>query len=187
MVKKLTIFYKEDVTINFKAKILLIFFLLIGTIFSMESTEDVTYFKPEYRLVAGIFTTHTNDNDLYNNNINLIGLEYRPQKDFGINLGYFKNSFYNDSYILSAGKYFRPSKKFEDFYFSLGLGVVKGYEKVNYIYRDGEVVKKAKFNTNIGEDFIIGGSVGTGYDITDYLSINIFYVGAFVSAVTLKL
>lgn len=150
----------------------------------MEPTEE---FKPEYRLVAGLFTVHSNDNDLYNNNINLVGLEYRPTKDFGVNLGYFKNSFYNDSYILSAGKYFYPSKKIEDFYFTLGLGVVKGYEKYNYIYQDGEVVKKAKFNTHITKDYIVGGSIGTGYDLTDYLSFNILYVGAFVSTVTIKL
>lgn len=150
----------------------------------MEPTEE---FKPEYRLVAGLFTVHSNDNDLYNNNINLVGLEYRPTKDFGVNLGYFKNSFYNDSYILSGGKYFYPSKKIEDFYFTLGLGVVKGYEKYNYIYRDGEVVKKAKFNTHITKDYIVGGSIGTGYDLTDYLSFNILYVGAFVSTVTIKL
>lgn len=195
-------------TINFKANILLIFFLTLTTLFSKEITsipeqpvkameameamteeteiETVT-FQPELRLVASVYTTHTNDNDIYNNNTNLIGLEYRPLKDFGISFGHFKNSFDNDSYVLSAGKYLRPSKKFEDFYFTLGVGVVKGYDKVNYIYHNGEVIKKSKFNTNIGGDFIIGANVGVGYDITDYLSINVSYVGAFVSVVTLKI
>lgn len=118
-----------------------------------------------------------------------MGLEYRPAKDFGISLAYFKNSFYNDSYLLAAGKYLRPFEKFDDFYFSLGVGVVKGYDKVNYIYdqEKHEVVKKSKFDTNIGGDFIVGANVGVGYDITDYLAVNVSYVGAFISTITLKI
>ncbi|MGL5544617.1 hypothetical protein [Cetobacterium sp.] len=151
------------------------------------SNEKV--FKPELRLIGSIYTTHTNDNDIYNNDTNLIGFEYRPIEDFGISFGYFKNSFDNDSYVLAAGKYLRPFKSFNDFYLSLGVGVVKGYEKENYIYDNetGEVIKKSKFNTNIGGDYIIGANVGVGYDITDYLSFNVSYVGAFISTISLKL
>lgn len=158
-----------------------------ATIIELSSNEKV--FKPELRLVGSIYTTHTNDNDIYNNDTNLIGFEYRPIEDFGISFGYFKNSFDNDSYVLSAGKYLRPSERFDDFYFTLGIGVVKGYEKENYIYDNetGEIIKKSKFNTNIGGDFIIGANVGIGYDITDYLAFNISYVGAFVSTISLKL
>lgn len=203
-VKIITKYIRKVFRIKFKAKILIAFFLLVGSIFSKEIAsipekamvdeaikEEIIIeqkkFKPELRVVTSIYTTHTNDNDIYNNNTNLMGIEYRPLKDFGINLGYFKNSFNNDSYVLSAGKYLRPSEKLEDFYFTMGVGIVKGYKKVNYIYHNDEVIKKSKFNTNIGGDFIIGASVGLGYDITDYFSINVSYVGAFVSAITLKL
>lgn len=180
------------------------FLFLVGSIFSKEITispkevleEEIVVeeiipekenYKPELRLVGSIYTIHTNDNDIYNNNTNLIGLEYRPLKDFGVSIGYFKNSFDNDSYLLSVGKYLRPSERFNDFYFTLGVGIVKGYEKENYIYQDGEIVKKSKFNTNIGGDYIIGANLGFGYDITDYFSINVSYVGAFVSTISLKL
>ncbi|MGL4654225.1 hypothetical protein [Cetobacterium sp.] len=158
-----------------------------ATIVEFQSNEKV--FKPELRLIGSIYTTHTNDNDIYNNDTNLIGFEYRPIEDFGISFGYFKNSFDNDSYVLAAGKYLRPFKSLNDFYLSLGVGVVKGYEKENYIYDNetGEVIKKSKFNTNIGGDYIIGANVGVGYDITDYLSFNVSYVGAFISTISLKL
>lgn len=190
--------------IKFNAKFLLTFLFLAGNLFSKEITtapkeilEDEVVldeivlekeiYKPELRLVGSVYTVHTNDNDIYNNNTNLIGLEYRPIKDFGISVGYFKNSFDNDSYLLSVGKYLRPSERFNDFYFTLGVGVVKGYKKENYIYQDGEIIKKSKFNTNIGGDYIIGANLGFGYDITDYFSLNVSYVGAFVSTVTLKI
>ena len=116
-------------------------------------------------------------------------MEYRPLEDFGISIGHFKNSFYNDSYVLAAAKYLRPSERFNDFYFTLGVGIVKGYDKVNYIYDHdkNEVIKKSKFDTNIGGDFIIGANVGLGYDITDYLSVNVSYVGAFISTISLKI
>ena len=165
--------------------------------FTLESSDEATIvelsnekvFKPELRLIGSIYTTHTNDNDIYNNDTNLIGFEYRPIEDFGISFGYFKNSFDNDSYVLAAGKYLRPFQSLNDFYFTIGVGVVKGYEKENYIYDNetGEVIKKSKFNTNIGGDYIIGANVGLGYDITDYLSFNVSYVGAFVSTISLKL
>lgn len=186
--------------INFKAKFLLMFLFLVSSIFSKEINSapkevlkeemfvpEPESSKPELRLIGSIYTVHTNDNDIYNNNTNLIGLEYRPIKDFGISVGYFKNSFDNDSYLLSVGKYLRPSERFNDFYFTLGVGIVKGYRKENYIYQDGEIVKRSKFNTNVGGDYIIGANLGLGYDITDYFSINVSYVGAFVSTVTLKL
>ncbi|MGL5903960.1 MAG: hypothetical protein ACRCZO_14865 [Cetobacterium sp.] len=150
-------------------------------------TDDV--YKPQLRLLGSFYTVHASNNDIYNNNTNLIGLEYRPVKDFGISFGYFKNSFDNDSYVLAAGKYLRPFEKLDKFYLSMGVGVVKGYEKENYIYDNetGEVIKKSKFNTNIGGDYIIGANLGVGYDITDYLSLNVSYVGAFISTVSLKL
>lgn len=36
-----------------------------------------------------------------------------------------------------------------------------------------KLLKKSKFDTNIGGDFIIGGNIGVGYDITNYLSVNV--------------
>lgn len=162
------------------------FFFITSFCFA-EDTAEV--FKPEFRVIGSIYTRHTNDNDIYNNNTNLVGLEYRPLKDFGINAGYFKNSFDNDSYLISAGKYLRPFEKADDFYITLGVGIVKGYDKENYIYDNdtGEVIKKSKFNTNIFEDYIVGANIGIGYDITDYLAVNISYVGAFISTFSLKL
>ncbi|MGL5743778.1 MAG: hypothetical protein ACRCXX_01365, partial [Cetobacterium sp.] len=61
----------------------------------MESSDEATIvelsnekvFKPELRLIGSIYTTHTNDNDIYNNDTNLIGFEYRPIEDFGISFG----------------------------------------------------------------------------------------------------
>lgn len=161
------------------------------TINQFEATDQFkdTKYKPELRLVGSLFTRHVTDNDIYNNNSKLIGLEYRPIKDLGVSFAYFDNSFYNDSYALTVIKYFRPFNSFEQFYIAVGAGVVKGYEKVNYIYNDdkSEVLKKAKFNTNITDDYIYGASIGIGYDITDYLSVNVSYVGAFVSLITLKI
>ncbi|MGL5356517.1 MAG: hypothetical protein ACRDAQ_08250 [Cetobacterium sp.] len=159
------------------------------TVYDMIPVEDVEIVKPELRLIGSFHTYHLNDNDIYNNNTNLIGLEYRPIKDVGVSFGYFKNSFDNDSYVLAVGKYFRPINRLENFYLTMGVGVVKGYERENYIYDSstGEVLKKSKFNTNIGSDYIVGANVGIGYDITNYLSLNVSYVGAFISSVSLKL
>lgn len=158
-------------------------------IFSSFAFSDEKIFKPELRLIGSIYTAHSSDNDIYNNKTDLLALEYRPIEDLGVYFGYFKNSFYNDSYILGVGKYLRPFESLNNFYFSLGMGIVKGYEKVNYIY-DNEtkkIIKKSKFDTNIGGDFIVGGNIGLGYDIADYLSANVSYVGAFVFTINLKL
>ncbi|MGL5988378.1 hypothetical protein [Cetobacterium sp.] len=210
--KKLT-FYSVlgGISINIFKRILATFLVLGAAAFSKEitnkaitSTEEINITevvedtinienevisKPELRLIGSFYTVHMNDNDVYNNNTNLIGFEYRPIKDVGVSLGYFKNSFDNDSYVLAVAKYFRPINKLNNFYLNLGVGVVKGYRRENYIYDSstGEVLKKSKFNTNIGSDYIVGANVGLGYDITDYLSLNVSYVGAFVSAVSLKL
>jgi len=199
-VKKITTFVLGGIRIKFVTKLMTTLCVLGSLTFGKEintlaapleakEVSEVKIFKPELRLIGSIYTTHTNDNDIYNNDTNLIGFEYRPLEDFGISFGYFKNSFDNDSYVLAAGKYLRPFEKLNDFYFTLGVGVVKGYEKENYIYDNetGEVIKKSKFNTNIGGDYIIGANVGVGYDITDYLSLNVSYVGAFVSTISLKL
>lgn len=165
-------------------KIYIVFF-----IFSSFTFSDEKIFNPELRLIGSIYTAHLSNNDIYNNKTDLLALEYRPVEDFGVYFGHFKNSFYNDSYVLGAGKYLRPFENFNNFYFTLGIGVVKGYDKVNYIYdnESKKVVKKSKFDTNIGGDFIIGGNIGIGYDITNYLSVNISYVGAFVSTINIKL
>nr|WP_307776230.1 hypothetical protein [uncultured Cetobacterium sp.] len=171
-------------------KILLVVFLILGIrSFSEEIQDNRSQFKGEYRLIGSFFTRHASNNDVYNNDTNLIGFEYRPIKDVGISFGYFENSFYNDSYLLSVGKYFRPIESNQNFYFTLGAGVVKGYEKINVIQdkNTGEVLKKSKFDTNIGKDYIIAGSVGMGYDITERISVNVMYVGAFVGVLTLKL
>ena len=165
-------------------KVFGIFFIVSTFIFSGENT-----FNYELRLIGSIYTAHISDNDVYNNKTNLLALEYRPIQDFGVYFGHFKNSFYHDSYVLGVGKYLRPFESFNNFYFLLGVGMVKGYDKVNYIYdcESSKVIKKSKFDTNIGGDFIIGGNIGIGYDITKYLSINFSYVGAFVSTINLKL
>lgn len=164
---------------------ILIFFLIFNSyVFSNEKIPS-----SQLRLIGSIYTAHPSSNDVYNSKTNLLALEYRPVENFGVYLGHFKNSFYNDSYVLGVGKYLRPFKDLDNFYFTVGAGIVKGYEKVNYIYdkETKKVIKKSKFNTNIGGDFIVGGSVGIGYDITDYLSVDISYVGAFISTVSLKL
>lgn len=164
-------------------KIYIIFFIVN---FFTSANEKI--FIPELRLIGSIYTTHISDNSIYNNETNLLALEYKPVKDFGIYLGHFKNSFYNNSYVLGAGKYFRPFKNLNDFYFVFGVGIVKGYNKINYIHNnENEVIKKSKFDTNIGSDFIIGGNIGLGYDITNSISINVSYVGAFISTINLKL
>ena len=164
-------------------KLYIVFFIVNSFAFSDE------IFNPELRLMGSIYTAHVSDNDIYNNKTDLLALEYRPIEDFGVYFGHFKNSFYNDSYVLGAGKYLRPFESFDNFYFTLGVGIVKGYDKVNYIYdnESKKVVKKSKFDTNIGGDFIIGGNIGVGYDITNYLSVNVSYVGAFISTINLKL
>lgn len=163
------------------------FYIAFFIISSFAFSDEI--FNPELRLMGSIYTAHVSDNDIYNNKTDLLALEYRPIEDFGVYFGHFKNSFYNDSYVLGAGKYLRPFESFNNFYFTLGVGIVKGYDKVNYIYdnESKKVVKKSKFDTNIGGDFIIGGNIGVGYDITNYLSVNVSYVGAFVSTINLKL
>ena len=163
------------------------FYIVFFIISSFSFSDEI--FNPELRLMGSIYTAHVSDNDIYNNKTDLLALEYRPIEDFGVYFGHFKNSFYNDSYVLGAGKYLRPFESFNNFYFTLGVGIVKGYDKVNYIYdnESKKVVKKSKFDTNIGGDFIIGGNIGVGYDITNYLSVNVSYVGAFVSTINLKL
>lgn len=165
-----------------KALIFLIFF-------NSYAFSSQKFFNPELRLISSIYTQHTSNNNIYNNKTDLLALEYRPFEDFGIYLGHFNNSFYNDSYVLGAGKYLRPFQNFKNFYFTVGVGIVKGYDKVNYIYdhENKKIIKKSKFDTNIGSDFIIGASMGVGYDISDYISVNISYVGAFISSINLKL
>lgn len=165
-------------------KILSMFIILTSFAFSEEKI-----YKPELRALGSIYTTHTSANSVYNNDTKLVGFEYRPIEDFGVYFGRFKNSFYNESYVLAVGKYIRPFENKSSFYFTLGAGFVKGYEKYNYIYDSDtkEILKKSKFATNIGKDYIVGANVGIGYDITDYLSVNISYVGAFVSTFNIKL
>lgn len=165
-------------------KILLFFSLLNSLVFSQEKI-----FNSEFRLIGSIYTRHSSDNDVYNNKTDLIALEYQPIKNLGIYFGHFKNSFYNDSYVIGVGKYLRPFENFNNFYFSLGLGLVKGYDKVSLIYDSNtkDIIKKSKFDTHIGGDFIVGGNVGIGYDLTDYISINMSYVGAFISTINIKL
>lgn len=106
--------------------------------------SDERIFNPELRSIRSIYRVHISDNDIYDNKTDLLALEYRPVKNFRVYFGYFKNSFYNDSYVLGTGKYLRLFESFNNFYFTLGVGIVKGYNKVNYIYdhESDKVVKK---------------------------------------------
>ena len=50
-----------------------------------------------------------------------------------------------------------------------------------------KLLKKSKFDTNIGVDFIIDSNIGVGYEIANYLLINMSYVIIFVLTTNLKL
>lgn len=163
-----------------------LFFFIFSLTFSNLKKENL---KPEYRVIGSFFTKHISGDDIYNNNTHLIGVEYRAKKDRSISMGYFKNSFNHNSYFIAVGKYFTPFHFVPKFYLNTGIGVVKGYNKINYIYdkNTGKVLKKSKFNTHIGGDYILGGSIGLNYDITNYLTVNISYVGAFIGMLSLKI
>lgn len=164
-------------------KLLFLFYFINCSAFTIEPTIS------EYRLVKSIFTKHSSNNDRYNNNTNFIGIEYKTQKDRKIGLGYFKNSFNDNSYFLGVGKEIVPFSFVPNFQCSVGIGIVKGYKKINYIYdkKTGEVLKKSKFNTNIGNDYIIGGSIGIRYNVTKYIDVSMEYVGAFIGFISIKI
>ena len=148
-----------------------------------EKNTDPTH---KYRLVTTLFTRHPTDNDIYNNNTNLIAGEYFIREDFGIGAGYFENSFYNDSYIVTANKYFFP---FETRRFTLGVGagIIKGYEKKNEIKNsEGEVIKTSKMATNFGGDYMLGGALSAEYWVTENIGLGFMYVGAYVGTVSVR-
>lgn len=142
--------------------------------------------KHKYRLVTTLFTRHPSNNDVYNNNTKLIAGEYFIREDFGIGAGYFENSFYNDSYIVTANKYFfpLPTKRFT---LGIGAGIIKGYEKNNEIKNSkGEVVKSSKMPTNFGGDYMVGGALTAEYWVTDNIGLGLMYVGAYVGTISIR-
>lgn len=148
-----------------------------------KESKDINSFK----FVTSLWTAHINDNDIYNNKTNLLALEYGNQK-YSISGGYFKNSFYKDSYAISLNRYFRPFSE-KRIYFITSVGLVKGYYEYNYIIDSstGKVLKKARIPTHIKDDFMIGGNIGLGYKITDDISISLLYLGAFTSFLSIRL
>ncbi|BAN48184.1 hypothetical protein [Metapseudomonas resinovorans] len=76
-------------------------------------------------LQTSAYTTHFNHDPDHNNHQELIGLEYTTRNDLIIGGATFKNSFYQRSQYVYAGKRFN----FEDtpFYFKISAGALQGY------------------------------------------------------------
>lgn len=150
---------------------------------SEEKSSDP---KHKYRLITTLFTRHPNDNDVYNNNTKLIAGEYFIREDFGIGAGYFENSFFNDSYIVTGNKYFFPLNT-KRFTLGVGAGIIKGYEKKNEIKNSkGEVVKSSKMPTNFGGDYMVGGALSAEYWVTENIGLGFMYVGAYIGTVSVR-
>lgn len=169
-------------------KILILSILLImGTLSFGEERKENSY-EDRFRIMTSVWTRHPNDNDVYNNKNNLLGVEYFFNEKTSINFAYFENSFYNDSYLLGVTRYMRPFSH-ESLFFTVTAGVIKGYEKHNVIIdkHTGEEVKKSKFNSNFYKDHIFGASVGVGYDITDRFAVSLNYTGPVIVLLHFKI
>ncbi|MGL5964587.1 MAG: hypothetical protein ACRCZ2_09385 [Fusobacteriaceae bacterium] len=153
---------------------------------SLSFGENI--YEDRFRVLASVWTKHTNDNDIYNNDTDLLGLEYFLTENTSLGFAYFENSFYNDSYLLSVNHYMRPFPH-KKLFLATSAGVIKGYNKENVLKdpQTGEDIKKSKFNTHICEDYIFGASIGAGYDITENFAISLNYTGAFIMLMHLKI
>ncbi|MGL4403833.1 MAG: hypothetical protein ACRCTS_08990 [Fusobacteriaceae bacterium] len=153
---------------------------------SLSFGENI--YENRFRILGSVWTRHESNNDVYNNDNDLLGIEYFITENTSLGFAYFENSFYNDSYLLAVNHYLRPFSH-KRIFLSGSAGIIKGYEKENIIVdkRTGEELKKSKFNTNFYKDYIVGGSVGVGYDITDNFAVSLNYTGAYIMLLHLKI
>lgn len=158
-------------------------FLLVSSLCFGENI-----FENRVRITTSVWTTHPKHNEYYNNDNNLLGLEYFLTEKTSLAFAYFENSFYNDSYLLALNHYIRPFTH-KKLFFSGSVGLIKGYKKHN-VLRDqntGEEIKTSKFNSNLLDDYILGASVGAGYDLTDRFAVSFNYTGALIMLLHFKI
>lgn len=147
-----------------------------------EAENDFYRFK----LSTSLITRHGNDDDIYDNNSQLIALEYFLKEDLAVAAGTFNNSFSKRSYVVTANKYFYPFKT-KKIGLGLGVGIVKGYyDRMEIKDDNGEVIKSSRFKTNLFDDYMFGGAVSVEYRITERISVSAMYVGAYMATVSVR-
>lgn len=108
----------------------------------------------------------------FNENNNLITLEVDK-----IGIASFKNSFYNQSYaIYYTNDYNIKNSKF---YLNYKLGIIKGYNKIDYLKSDSKENYSYEFNNYnvIYKDIGIFATVGVGYEFNKHLSLDVNVFG----------
>ena len=107
--------------------------LVVGLL--VASSLCASEYKPS--LILGLSTSHifesSEERKLLNEDNHLIGLSYSNQKnDFSV--GYFNNSFYEDTYCFN---YLRKADTWKKLSFSYGISINYGYEKDYVMLKDG--------------------------------------------------
>ncbi|MGL4392630.1 MAG: hypothetical protein ACRCSK_04300 [Fusobacteriaceae bacterium] len=149
------------------------------TDFDFVEQDQTPKYIPEWRFLASLYTFHFGSQKyFYNNYPNIIALEYRFKKNWGVSAGYFQNSFYNDAYIITVNKYFQPLDRAPRFHFLIGLGLVKGYQPRDTIVVNGKTLVDSKHQNMLYKDIMYGGALGAGYDFFDRLTVDFMFLGA---------
>jgi hypothetical protein len=100
--------------------------LIAAMLFLAFSASAIEKDEPYYVFSYYAYSKHLTSGR-YNTDHNFVGLEYRDE-DHGIGIATFKNSYYDQSVLVTYSVFWQPTENIET---SLSAGYVSGYEFVN--------------------------------------------------------
>lgn len=135
--------------------------LLVGALLILNYQLSAANFK--LNLITGIGTHHMQDNNRYNTNNQLIGLEFK-YKTHSLSVGHFDNSYFWDSYYWAYTKYFNLYKKENEENKLLKIRPLISFSSCSGYEFMGVTNYK---------DRLLMYFVGVEYDINDYIQLNV--------------